>query len=82
MHCLLLQHMCILVCVCRTGHAAFAQVERKLWMVNDTVAGFKRHHANLTELVVRNAGHMVPHDKPLESQIMIEDWIFGVLNPS
>eukprot|EP00877_Chromochloris_zofingiensis_P002844 jgi/Chrzof1/12560/UNPLg00512.t1 len=65
-----------------TGHAAFAQVERKLWMVNDTVAGFKRHHANLTELVVRNAGHMVPHDKPLESQIMIEDWIFGVLNPS
>ena len=41
---------------------------------NDTAAregevvGYWRAHSTLTHVVIRNAGHMVPHDRPLVAQ--------------
>ena len=44
---------------------------------NDTAAregevvGYWRAHSTLTHVVIRNAGHMVPHDRPLVAQARI-----------
>lgn len=32
------------------------------------VVGYWRKHSTLTHVVIRNAGHMVPHDRPLVAQ--------------
>lgn len=42
-------------------------------------AGWRRQAATLTQVVVRNAGHMVPHDQPKAAQRMMQDWVAGVL---
>ncbi|GFH19120.1 carboxypeptidase [Haematococcus lacustris] len=45
------------------------------WWVNQRAMGYLKRHANLWQLIVRNTGHMVPHDNPLYGQLMIERWI-------
>lgn len=37
---------------------------RKIWRVGDDIAGYVKRAGNLTEVLVRNAGHMVPRDQP------------------
>ncbi|VVC91931.1 unnamed protein product [Leptidea sinapis] len=37
---------------------------RKIWRVEGEIAGYYKKAGNLTEVLVRNAGHMVPHDQP------------------
>lgn len=37
---------------------------RKQWWVNGELAGYAKIVDNLTEVLVRNAGHMVPYDQP------------------
>ncbi|BDA47762.1 probable serine carboxypeptidase CPVL [Coccomyxa sp. Obi] len=39
------------------------------------VVGYWREHSTLAHVVIRNAGHMVPHDQPLVAQAMIEQWV-------
>jgi hypothetical protein len=39
------------------------------------VLGFVKTHKRLTHLIIRNAGHMVPHDRPVVSQKMIEAFV-------
>ncbi|CAL8469775.1 g9317 [Coccomyxa elongata] len=39
------------------------------------VVGYRRQHDTLAHIVIRNAGHMVPHDQPLVAQAMIEQWV-------
>lgn len=39
-------------------------VPRNIWRVDDDVAGYTKHAGNLLEVMVRNAGHMVPADQP------------------
>ena len=39
------------------------------------VAGYIKHHHYLTSVVLKDAGHMVPRDKPLIAQAMIQHWV-------
>ena len=39
------------------------------------VAGYWKHHKSLTSVVLKDAGHMVPRDQPIVTQIMIETWV-------
>ncbi|XP_066250446.1 vitellogenic carboxypeptidase-like [Euwallacea similis] len=47
-----------------TGADEFFNSTREIWNVNDEVAGYVRTGGNLVELMVRDAGHMVPRDQP------------------
>ncbi|XP_075516270.1 serine carboxypeptidase-like 50 [Primulina tabacum] len=53
----------------------FLEVERKIWRMDGNLAGYVQKWKNLTNVVVLNAGHLVPTDQPLNSQVMIEDWL-------
>ncbi|KAL0119122.1 hypothetical protein PUN28_009606 [Cardiocondyla obscurior] len=46
------------------GASNYAKASRKIWMVGDKIAGYAKTVDNLTEVLVRNAGHMVPSDQP------------------
>ncbi|XP_017771434.1 PREDICTED: venom serine carboxypeptidase [Nicrophorus vespilloides] len=43
----------------------YKTAKRYIWKVNGDIAGYVKHAGNLTEVLVRNAGHMVPTDQPL-----------------
>lgn len=47
-----------------SGADKYAKASRKLWMVGNKLAGYTKTVDNLTEVLVRNAGHMVPSDQP------------------
>ncbi|GAB1860582.1 Carboxypeptidase [Camponotus japonicus] len=47
-----------------SGAYKFAKAPRKLWKVGNELAGYVKSVDNLTEVLVRNAGHMVPYDQP------------------
>ncbi|WIA29141.1 hypothetical protein OEZ86_011652 [Tetradesmus obliquus] len=60
------------------GHSGFSETERWFWRdaeYGQAVLGYIKSHKKLTHVVIRNAGHMVPHDRPVVSQKMIETWI-------
>lgn len=42
----------------------YSKAPRTIWRVDDEIAGYIKRAGNLTEVLVRNAGHMVPHDQP------------------
>ncbi|KAK8740372.1 hypothetical protein OTU49_002879 [Cherax quadricarinatus] len=44
--------------------AQFQQSPRSIWRVGDSVAGYVREVPGFAQVMVRNAGHMVPHDQP------------------
>jgi vitellogenic carboxypeptidase-like protein len=55
------------------GAKQFQAADRKIWRVGGTdVAGYVKKFKNLTYLVVRNAGHMIPYDQP--------KWAFDMIN--
>ncbi|KAI5633506.1 serine carboxypeptidase domain-containing protein [Phthorimaea operculella] len=49
--------------------------KRKIWRVGQEVAGYVKKAGNLTEILVRNAGHMVPSDQPKWALDMITRFI-------
>ncbi|XP_014615114.1 PREDICTED: venom serine carboxypeptidase [Polistes canadensis] len=46
------------------GAEKYKTVDRKQWWVEDELAGYTKSVDNLTEVLVRNAGHLVPYDQP------------------
>lgn len=44
---------------------------RNIWMDTEGVVGYFKVAGNLTEFLIRNAGHMVPTDQPKRSYLMI-----------
>jgi hypothetical protein len=47
---------------CRPGHTGFNTAERRLWrddMFGSQVLGYVKTHKHLTQVIIRNAGHMV-----------------------
>jgi len=55
------------------GAAEFANATRKVWRVGGKdVAGYVKTTKNFTQLLFRNAGHMVPTDQP--------KWAFDMIN--
>eukprot|EP00262_Sarcandra_glabra_P003238 TRINITY_DN1385_c0_g1_i2.p1 TRINITY_DN1385_c0_g1~~TRINITY_DN1385_c0_g1_i2.p1 ORF type:complete len:451 (-),score=68.84 TRINITY_DN1385_c0_g1_i2:316-1668(-) len=53
----------------------FLMAERKVWKVNGELGGYVQKWGSLTHVVVSGAGHLVPADQGLSSQLMIEDWV-------
>nr|CAD7262509.1 unnamed protein product [Timema shepardi] len=50
----------------------YRNARRKPWYVGDDLAGYSRTGGNFTEIMVRNAGHMVPSDQP--------EWALNLMN--
>ncbi|XP_031827674.1 venom serine carboxypeptidase [Nomia melanderi] len=48
-----------------SGAEKYKTAKRKQWWVGKELAGYTKTVDNLTEVLVRNAGHMVPSDQPL-----------------
>lgn len=48
---------------------------RHIWKVGDDVAGYVKEAGNLIEVLVRDAGHMVPADQPLFAFDMISRFV-------
>lgn len=48
-----------------TGTQEYLTAPRKLWWVGNELAGYTKSAKNLTEILVRNAGHMVPANQPI-----------------
>lgn len=46
------------------GAEKYKTAQRKAWYVGTELAGYSKTVDNLTEVLVRNAGHMVPSDQP------------------
>jgi len=57
------------------GLTDFLASKKRVWKVSSRLAGYVRSHSNLTHVVVSGAGHLVPADQNLHSQIMIEAWV-------
>lgn len=51
----------------------FLNAERKLWKVRREIAGYVQKWGSLSHVVVLGAGHLVPTDQAVNSQVMIED---------
>lgn len=47
-----------------SGSAKYKKAKRKLWIVDGDLAGYSKTSGNLIDVLVRNAGHMVPTDQP------------------
>lgn len=47
-----------------TAADKYKVAKRHIWRVDGEVAGYEKHADNLIEVLVRNAGHMVPADQP------------------
>lgn len=47
-----------------SGAEEYKKAVRKQWWVDKDLAGYSKTVGNLTEVLVRNAGHMVPSDQP------------------
>ncbi|XP_073977711.1 venom serine carboxypeptidase-like [Rhodnius prolixus] len=47
-----------------SGAEEYKTAERKLWFVDNELAGYTKTVGKFTEVLVRNAGHMVPSDQP------------------
>ncbi|KAM7271872.1 hypothetical protein ACFE04_031086 [Oxalis oulophora] len=53
----------------------FLSADRKVWQVNNVVAGYVQKWGSLSQVVVSGAGHLVPTDQSVNSQVMIENWV-------
>ncbi|GAB0097761.1 venom serine carboxypeptidase-like [Sergentomyia squamirostris] len=47
-----------------THHEEYLTAERHIWRVDEEIAGYFKKAGNLVEILVRNAGHMVPMNQP------------------
>lgn len=57
------------------GIPRFLEAERKVWKVDGKLAGYVQKWKSLSHVVVLNAGHLMPGDQPVNSQVMIQDWL-------
>lgn len=59
------------------GDIGWQRTQRGLWMVNGKPSGYAKSHNNLDFLVVRNSGHLVPNNRPVESLDLITRFVTG-----
>ncbi|KDQ65011.1 hypothetical protein JAAARDRAFT_28675 [Jaapia argillacea MUCL 33604] len=60
-----------------SGAEEYARTEWRDWGVDGVKAGETKSAGSLTFATILGAGHMVPHDKPVESLAMVLRWIGG-----
>jgi len=53
----------------------FLQTPKQNWLVNKTVVGTVKQLNPLTFVLVKNAGHMVPTDQPINALNMVNRWL-------
>ncbi|KAL3648609.1 hypothetical protein CASFOL_005012 [Castilleja foliolosa] len=53
----------------------FLNAERSVWRVDGNLSGYVQKYKSFTHAVVLNAGHLVPTDQPLNSLVLMQDWI-------
>ncbi|GJQ71733.1 hypothetical protein Trydic_g11426 [Trypoxylus dichotomus] len=58
--------------------AQFQNVTRCIWRVGNQVAGYAKNFENLTQVMVRNAGHLIPTDQPKWTFNMIVRFIENI----
>ncbi|KAF9303941.1 hypothetical protein BGZ74_002705 [Mortierella antarctica] len=59
------------------GKREFEEAERKLWMVNDQLAGFVTSVQGLTRVTMLGAGHLAPMDQAETTMVMIRSLVEG-----
>jgi carboxypeptidase C (cathepsin A) len=57
------------------GSEAFNREIRRPWLWQNQLAGHARSQGNLTQLVIRNAGHLVPMDQPAVALGMLNTFL-------
>ncbi|EJD07214.1 alpha/beta-hydrolase [Fomitiporia mediterranea MF3/22] len=57
------------------GRSAFSSVPLEEWFVDGSPAGKSRMHGNFSFATINGAGHLAPHDKPVESLALIQRWL-------
>lgn len=60
-----------------TGADVYRNAKRHQWKVGSELAGYIKYAGNLTEVLVRNAGHMVPKDQPVVALDLITRFTHG-----
>ena len=58
----------------------YRTARRDIWKVGDELAGYVKRAGNLTEVLVRNSGHMVPQDQPKWAYDLITRFIKNDFN--
>ncbi|XP_028758996.1 serine carboxypeptidase-like 50 [Neltuma alba] len=57
------------------GIEKYLNADRKIWKVNGHLAGYVQKWQSLTNVLVLGAGHYLPADQAVNSQVMIENWV-------
>jgi len=55
----------------------YAVTDRNIWRYDGKVAGYAREVANLKQVLVRNAGHILPYDQPEVAYDMMKRFVEG-----
>jgi len=55
----------------------YRAARRQIWRVNGTIAGYVKSAGDFSEVLVRNAGHMVPTDQPVWALDLYNKFISG-----
>ncbi|KAK5641163.1 hypothetical protein RI129_009710 [Pyrocoelia pectoralis] len=57
------------------GRIIYRYADRTVWRMNGDIVGYVTKAKRLTEVLIRNAGHMSPMDQPLVAYTMMEKFI-------
>ncbi|KAL1497431.1 hypothetical protein ABEB36_008405 [Hypothenemus hampei] len=60
-----------------SASSEYSRAERKAWLLNNRIAGYVKTAGNLTEVMVRNVGHKVIHEKPETAYSLIYNFVKG-----
>ena len=59
------------------GAKEYARASRGIWRVDGEVAGYAKEVGHFKEVMVRNAGHILPYDQPKWAFDLIQRFIEG-----
>ncbi|KII89383.1 hypothetical protein PLICRDRAFT_41030 [Plicaturopsis crispa FD-325 SS-3] len=59
------------------GQAEFGRSELRKWIVDGEEEGLVKQAGNLAFVAVKDAGHMVPYDRPRQSLALVNTWLSG-----
>lgn len=59
------------------GKSQYNNASRLVWKVGGDVAGYAREVGNFRQVMVRNAGHILPYDQPKWAFDMMQRFIHG-----
>jgi carboxypeptidase C (cathepsin A) len=61
-----------------TDQQEWNRLKRRVWVTPpSTTNGFVKSFANLTQVVIPGAGHLVPMNRPMISREMLYTWLFN-----